>query len=30
VTGATYLQTDDTPVTILEAFGGSRKGRLWT
>src|SRR5262245_20445808 len=30
VTAATYLQTDDTPVTILEPLGGSRKGRLWT
>ena len=30
VTAATYLQTDDTPVTILESPGGSRKGRLWT
>src|SRR5207302_11082834 len=30
VTTATYLQTDDTPVTILERSGGSRKGRLWT
>lgn len=30
VTAADYLQTDDTPVTILEASGGSRKGRLWT
>jgi transposase len=30
VTAATYLQTDDTPITILEASGGSRKGRLWT
>lgn len=30
VTAATYLQTDDTPVTILEPTGGSRKGRLWT
>ena len=30
VTAATYLQTDDTPVTILESSGGSRKGRLWT
>src|SRR5262245_18236085 len=29
VTAATYLQTDDTPVTILESSGGSRKGRLW-
>jgi hypothetical protein len=30
VTAATYLQTDDTPITILEPSGGSRKGRLWT
>src|SRR5262249_1716742 len=30
VTAAAYLQTDDTPVTILEPSGGSRKGRLWT
>jgi transposase len=30
VTAATYLQTDDTPVTILAPSGGSRKGRLWT
>ena len=30
VTAATYLQTDDTPITILEPTGGSRKGRLWT
>jgi hypothetical protein len=30
ITAATYLQTDDTPVTILEPSGGSRKGRLWT
>src|SRR5262249_56059894 len=29
ITAATYLQTDDTPVTILESSGGSRKGRLW-
>lgn len=29
VTAATYLQTDDTPVTILEETG-SRKGRIWT
>jgi transposase len=29
VTAATYLQTDDTPVTILEDRG-SRKSRLWT
>ena len=30
VTAATYLQTDDTPVTILEPPGQPRKGRLWT
>lgn len=30
ITAATYLQTDDTPITILEPSGGSRKGRLWT
>jgi transposase len=30
VTTATYLQTDDTPVTVLGAQGGSFKGRLWT
>ena len=30
ITAATYVQTDDTPVTILESSGGSRKGRLWT
>ena len=29
VTTASYLQTDDTPVTILEDTG-SRKGRIWT
>jgi hypothetical protein len=29
VTAADYLQTDDTPVTILEETG-SRKGRIWT
>ena len=29
VTTASYLQTDDTPVTILEETG-SRKGRIWT
>ena len=28
VTAASYLQTDDTPVTILEETG-SRKGRIW-
>lgn len=30
VTAATYLHTDDTPVTVLDAQGGSFKGRLWT
>jgi transposase len=30
VTAVSYLQTDDTPITILEPSGGSRKGRLWT
>jgi len=30
VTAATYLHTDDTPVTVLGADGGSFKGRLWT
>lgn len=30
VTAASYLQTDDTPVTILEPPGLPRKGRLWT
>jgi transposase len=29
VVAATYLQTDDTPITIL-AERGSRKGRIWT
>jgi transposase len=29
VTAASYLQTDDTPVTILDERG-SRKGRIWT
>ena len=29
VTAASYLQTDDTPITILEETG-SRKGRIWT
>jgi transposase len=29
VATATYLQTDDTPITILEETG-SRKGRIWT
>jgi transposase len=26
---ADYLQTDDTPITILKDDGGSRTGRLW-
>lgn len=26
---ADYLQTDDTPITVLTAGGGSRTGRLW-
>ena len=30
VLAATYLQTDDTPVTILDERLGSRKGRIWT
>jgi transposase len=30
VTAATYLHTDDTPVTILDDRVGSVKGRLWT
>lgn len=30
VTAARYLQTDDTPVTVLDRGGGSFKGRLWT
>jgi transposase len=30
VTAATYLQTDDTPVTVLDDRAGSIKGRLWT
>lgn len=30
ITAANYLQTDDTPVTVLTAGGGSPKGRLWT
>ena len=30
ITAATYLQTDDTSVTVLDARGGSFKGRLWT
>ena len=30
ITAATYLQTDDTSVTVLDERGGSFKGRLWT
>ena len=30
ITAATYLQTDDTSVTVLDDRGGSFKGRLWT
>lgn len=30
VTNTSYLQTDDTSVTILDERGGSYKGRLWT
>lgn len=30
ITAASYLHTDDTPVTILEERHGSIKGRLWT
>jgi transposase len=30
ITVATYLQTDDTSVTVLADRGGSFKGRLWT
>ena len=30
VLAANYLQTDDTPVTVLADLGGSFKGRLWT
>jgi transposase len=30
ITAATYLQTDDTTVTVLDDRGGSFKGRLWT
>lgn len=29
VTAASYVQTDDTPITILDETG-SRKGRIWT
>jgi transposase len=30
VTATDYLQTDDTPVTVLDPDTGSFKGRLWT
>jgi transposase len=30
VVAATYLQTDDTTITVLDERGGSFKGRLWT
>jgi transposase len=30
ITASRYLQTDDTPVTVLDANGHSFKGRLWT
>lgn len=30
VTATSYLQTDDTPITVLDERGGSYKGRLWT
>jgi transposase len=30
ITAADYLQTDDTSITVLDAQGGSFKGRLWT
>lgn len=30
ITATTYLQTDDTSITVLDARGGSYKGRLWT
>lgn len=30
VIASAYLQTDDTPVTVLDRGGGSFKGRLWT
>jgi hypothetical protein len=29
VTATDYLQTDDTPVTVLDDRGGNFKGRLW-
>jgi transposase len=30
ITAASYLQTDDTTITVLDERGGSFKGRLWT
>jgi hypothetical protein len=30
ITAASYLQTDDTTITVLDDRGGSFKGRLWT
>jgi hypothetical protein len=30
IAAATYLQTDDTPVTMLDRGGGSTKARVWT
>jgi transposase len=30
IVGTSYLQTDDTSVTVLDERGGSYKGRLWT
>jgi len=30
ITATGYLQTDDTPVTVLDRGGGSFKGRIWT
>lgn len=30
ILSASYLQTDDTPVTVLELERGSFKGRIWT
>jgi transposase len=30
ITATSYVQTDDTPITVLAEHGGSYKGRLWT
>jgi transposase len=30
ITAVSYLQTDDTTITVLDERGGSFKGRLWT